>query len=237
MRIVIVEDEPLIARRLERFCREVLGDRVEWLRLASGYEEAESRLTDQPPDLLLLDLNLEGRDGMELLTRAAAGAFHTVIVSANTDRALRAFELGVLDFVPKPFTQERVAQALARVTDLAGRAGMAAKFLAVRKVGRVELVPVDRILYVEGAGAYAELVLADGRRELHEKTLEKVHALLPPVFERIHKSYVVRLSAVRALDVGKGGSHAAILDNGVRLPVGRQRYRELLEKLVRREDG
>jgi len=231
MRVLIVEDEPLLAQRLERFCREILGERLESLRVASLFSEASARLDESPIDLLLLDLNLHGRDGMQLLASSVAGSFHTIIVSANTDQALRAFEYGVIDFVPKPFSQERLAAAIQRVTDRDGRAAGAAKFLAVRKHGRVELVPIDHVLYVEGAGAYAELVLEDGRRELHDKTLEKLHALLPPIFERIHKSYLVRWSAVKAFHAQEGSHYEVELRNGLRLPVGRTRYKELREKL------
>lgn len=231
MRVLIVEDEPLLAQRLERFCREILGERLEAIRVASLFSEASARLDESPIDLLLLDLNLHGRDGMELLARSVAGSFHTVIVSANTEQALRAFEYGVIDFVPKPFSRERLAQALQRVTEKDGRAAGATKFLAVRKLGKVELVPIDSILYLEGAGAYAEIVLEDGRRELHDKTLEKLHALLPPLFERIHKSYVVRWSAVKTLHAAEGSHYEVELRNGVRLPVGRARYKELREKL------
>lgn len=231
MRLVIIEDEPLVARRLERYCREILGNRLETLHVADGFDEASAWLAEKPTDVLLLDLNLHGRDGMQLLAKSVAGSFHTIIVSASTDQALKAFELGVIDFVPKPFTPERLAQALLRVTDLNGRAACAAKFLAVRKLGRIQLVPVDRVLYAQGAGAYAELVLDDGTRELHDKTLEKVHALLPAVFERIHKSYVVRLSAVKALHAHEGSHYEAELKSGVRLPIGRSRYKELREKI------
>lgn len=231
MKILIVEDEPLLAGRLERLCREVLGDRLESVRIATMFDEASALLASAPIDVLLLDLNLNGADGMELLKASVAGSFHTIIVSANTDEALRAFEFGVIDFIGKPCMKERLAQALQRVTDRDGRAACAARFLAVRKLGRIELVPIDRVLYVEGAGAYAELVLDDGRRELHDKTLEKIHALLPPVFERIHKSYLVRLSAVKALHAHEGSLYEAELRNGSRLPVGRTRYKELREKL------
>jgi len=231
VRVLIVEDEPLIAQRLERFCREILGDKLESVRGATLLSEASARLDEAPIDLLLLDLNLHGRDGMELLKASVAGSFHTVVVSANTEQALRAFEFGVIDFVPKPFSKERLAQALARVTEQNGRAACAAKFLAIKKFGKVELVPIDRVLYVEGAGAYAELVLDDGKRELHDKTLEKLHALLPPVFERIHKSFVVRWGVVKALHASEGSHYEAELKNGLRLPVGRTRYKELREKL------
>jgi len=231
MRVLIVEDEPLLAQRLERFCREILAGTLESIRVATLLSEASARLDESPIDLLLLDLNLHGRDGMELLQASVAGSFHTIIVSANTEQALRAFEFGVIDFVPKPFSKERLASALARVTERDGRAAGAAKFLAVKKYGKVELVEIARVLYVEGAGAYAELVLEDGKRELHDKTLEKLHALLPAGFERIHKSYVVRWSAVKALHAQEGSHYEAELRNGRRLPVGRTRYKELREKL------
>lgn len=231
MRLLIVEDEPLIAQRLERMCREILGAQLETVDHAARSDETAARLAGTPIDLLLLDLNLKGSDGMLLLKHSVAGSFHTIIVSANTDRALEAFEHGVLDFVPKPFSRERLAAALARSTSAEARADYAAKFLAVRKYGRVELVRVDDVVYAKGAGAYSELVLESGATELHDKSLEKLQALLPPVFERIHKSYLVRMSAVKTLHAQEGSHYEAELKSGVRLPIGRTRYKEIREKI------
>lgn len=231
MRLLIVEDEPLIAQRLTRMCRDILGSGSEAPRAVASFDEAVTWLDTNPVDALLLDLNLHGADGMELLKRSVAGSFHTIIVSANVDRALEAFEFGVMDFVPKPFSRERLAQALRRVGEVDGRGPRAARRLAVRKPGRVELISVDDVLYVQGAGNYSELVLASGRRELHDKTLEKLAVLLPPDFERIHKSYLVRLSAVHALHAQEGSHYEAELKNGLRLPVGRTRYKEIRERL------
>lgn len=232
MRLVLIEDEPLVAQRLARFCREVLGAGLEKLHVANTFDAASAWLAENPVDVVLLDLNLQGEDGMELLRRSVAGSFHTIIVSANTDRALEAFQYGVLDFVPKPFSRERLAQALARASGPLARGGPPTKLLAVRKAGRVELVAVDAVLYVQGAGNYSELVLQDGRRELHDKTLERLEAILPGDFERIHKSYLVRLSAVKALHASEGSHYEAELRDGRRLPVGRTRYKELRAKLA-----
>jgi two-component system, LytTR family, response regulator LytT len=232
MRILIVEDEALVARRIEQFCRRIVGDRLEWLRTTETFEAAQALLAESPIDVLLLDLNLPGNDGMTLLDAKVAGSFHTIIVSACTDHALRAFEHGVIDFVAKPFTEVRLAEALRRATDPGGRSPHAARFLAVRKVGRIELIAVDDVLYIQGADDCAELVLSNGRRELHDKTLEKLQSVLPVVFERIHKSYLVRWSAVRALHVREGSRYAAELKNGVLLPVGRVRYKELRKMLA-----
>ncbi|HWA24239.1 MAG TPA: LytTR family DNA-binding domain-containing protein [Lacunisphaera sp.] len=232
MKVALIEDEPLVARRLERFCREVLGAGLEKLHAATSFDQASAWLAENPVDVVLLDLNLDGQDGMELLKRSVASSFHTIIVSANTDRALEAFEFGVLDFVPKPFTRDRLAQAFARVRGPVARSGSATRNLAVRKAGRIELVAVDQVLFVQGAGNYSELVLADGRRELHDKTLEKLEALLPEGFERTHKSYLVRRDAIKALHASEGSHYELELKNGTCLPVGRTRYKELRERLT-----
>lgn len=231
MRLLIVEDEPLIAQRLHRMCHEILGTQIEASRIASTFDEASAWLAEHPIDVLVLDLNLQGEDGMELVRQSVAGSFHTIVVSANVDRALDAFEVGVLDFVPKPFTRERLEQAFGRASRAGARSDYAAKFLAVRKLGRIDLVAVDDLLYVQGAGAYSELVLTDGRHELHDKSLEKLEAVLPPIFERIHKSYLLRMSAVKALHAQEGSHYEVELKNGLRLPVGRTRYKQIREKL------
>jgi DNA-binding LytR/AlgR family response regulator len=232
MKLILIEDEPLVAQRLERFCREILASDLERLHAAGSFEEATAQLDENPVDVALLDLNLEGRDGMELLKRSVAASFHTIIVSANADRALEAFQYGVIDFVPKPFSRERLAQALDRIRQPGARGPATTRFLAVKKAGRIELVGIDDVIYVQGAGNYSELVLANGRRELHDKTLEKLQEILPSDFERIHKSYLVRLSAVKALHTAEGSHYEAELKGGQTLPIGRTRYKELRTKLA-----
>jgi two-component system response regulator LytT len=231
MRLLIVEDEAVVARRIEQFCRRIFGEQLERLVVAGSFEAAQTLIAENPFDVLLLDLNLEGQDGMNLLQSNVACSFHTIIVSANTEHALRAYEHGVIDFVAKPFTEERFKEAVRRVTDPDGRSPHPARFLAVRKHGRLEIVSIDDVLYFQGADDCSELVLRSGRRELHDKTLEKLQALLPPVFQRIHRSYLVRINAVKALHAHEGTRYEAELKNGTFLPVGRTRYKELRAKL------
>jgi DNA-binding LytR/AlgR family response regulator len=232
VRILIVEDEAVVARRIEQFCRRILGGRLERIGVAESFDAARASLDVSPIDVLLLDLNLEGQDGMGLLHASAAAAFHTIIVSANTEHALRAFDHGVIDFVAKPFTLDRLALALGRVADQHGRAVQPAKFLAVKKHGRVEIVPLASVAYIQGAHNYSELVLTDGRRELHDKSLDRLMAVLPPGFERIHKSYVVRFGDIVAIHLREGSQYEAELKNGAFLPVGRTRCSELRARLM-----
>lgn len=231
MRILIVEDEVVIARRLERFTREIQGNQLSWLKLVDSLEAGLAELAKRPIDLLLLDLNLHGRDGFELLEQVVAGSFHTVVISAHTDRAIRAFEYGVLDFVAKPFDRQRLAHAFARFRDGANRADYGTRYLGLAKHGKVEMVAIDAVRYARGAGPYAELVLDDGRIELYGKSLDRLMMILPPSFERIHKSYIVNMDRALCIRTRPGSRYELELENRVVLPVGRTRARRIRAKL------
>lgn len=112
--LLIVEDEPIVAQRVERLCREILSDQLAQCLVAGSTAEAFNLLDANTIDLTLLDLNLAGQDGFDLLRRFAARPAHTIVVSAETTRAIEAFDLGVLDFVAKPFTKERLEKAIDR---------------------------------------------------------------------------------------------------------------------------
>jgi two-component system, LytTR family, response regulator LytT len=230
MRILIAEDEAVTARRLERMVGELLGEKAESVTVKESLADAEEHLFGKPIDLLLLDLNLHGQDGFDLLKVAAAGSFQTIVVSANTERAVEAFQYGVLDFVPKPFDLDRLRQALER-TGRQGSRAAPAKYLSVRKHGKVELIPIEKVLFLQGAGDYVEVHLVDGRMELHSKTLEALAELLPAHFERIHKSYLVDMRAMKGIVLQGAGKYAMEIQGGRLLPVSRNKYKEMKERI------
>lgn len=117
-------------------------------------------------------------------------------------------------------------------SDEADVSSMRVQRLAVRKRGRIELVPVSDLLFVQGADNYVELVLRDGRRELYDSTLAEICRILPSDFVRIHKSYVVRLSAVQWIQVRGGSQYTVKLAGGPLLPIGRTRYKTIQARLV-----
>ncbi len=159
LRIMIVEDEAVIARRVARLTSEILGPQAGEIVLVSGVADARRMIDEAVFDLLLLDLNLDGEDGFELLRDAATRSFDTIVISAHTTRALEAFEYGVRDFIPKPFSRDRLSRALGRVLASAPRSERSAEYLGVRANGGVEFVPLNCILYIRGAGPRSELVL------------------------------------------------------------------------------
>ena len=232
MNILIVEDESRIAKRIERMTRDILGDALQSLKRINTLQEAITFIENNVLDLVLLDLNLNGDNGFDLLRAAVAESFHTIIISAYKNQAITAFEYGVLDFVPKPFNRERLEQALHRMITNENLAINELKFLAIKKRHRIQLIPVEGVIYIKGAGAYTELFLADGKKELHGKSLEKLEQLLSPTFERIHKSYLVRMSEIKEIIVESGSKYMAELKHGVRIPIGRTKYKDIKEKWI-----
>jgi DNA-binding LytR/AlgR family response regulator len=229
MNILIVEDESRIAKRIERMTRDIFGDTLQSLTHINTLHEALAFIETHSLDLVLLDLNLNGEDGFDLLTTVVSQSFHAIVISAYKDQAITAFEYGVLDFVPKPFNRARLEQAFNR-TITKEKPGNKIKYLAVKRRHRIQLIPIKDVLYIKGAGVYTELFLVDGKKELHDKSLEKLEQLLTPTFERIHKSYVVKMSEVKEIIIKSGSKYIAELKNGECIPIGRTKYKDIKAK-------
>jgi DNA-binding LytR/AlgR family response regulator len=226
LKILIVEDERVAARRLERLTREFFNNELESVACIETLRGSEEFLTQNSIDLLLLDLNLNGDDGFQLLKLAVSGSFQTIVVSANTDRALAAFEYGVLDFVPKPVKSSRLWKAFERLSQSSDSRHQA-KFLALRFYGSIELISVDNILYLKGADDYAEIHCGNGAMHLHSKSLESLEKILPDRFVRIHKSYIVDKKSILRIHVQSGGKYEVELNTKEILPLSRARYKDL----------
>ena len=230
MRILIVEDEPIIARRIKRMVSENLGQNLTRISIRHSLEEGLAFLEKEEIDLLFLDLNLHGESGFDILESVVAASFHTIIISANKDKAINAFEYGVLDFIPKPFAEARISQALQRIKDLTHAPHQAIKYLAIQKRGRHLLLEIQDITYIKGAGIYAELHFKNGTKEIHNKNLDKLAQILPSNFDRIHKSYIANMDLVSAFTLQAGSKYSLLLKNNISLPVSRIRYKELKRK-------
>jgi two-component system response regulator LytT len=231
MEIVIIEDERVAARRLKRLTLDILGESETEVVCCESFEEARRYLADHSIDVMLLDLNLNGKDGFDLLSDVTSGSFHTIVVSANTSRAIEAFEYGVLDFVPKPLERERLAVALGRLRQPAQRRETAARFLSVKTHGSIRLIPVEEVVFLKGAGDYVEIHCSDGTVELHSKSLETLESILPARFYRIHKSYIIDSTQIERIQVHGGGKYEVVLHDNVRLPLSRARYRDFQQAL------
>ena len=132
--------------------------------------------------------------------------------------------------MPKPFNRERLEQAFGKIITHEKIKTNEIKFLAVKKRQRIQLISIEEVFYIKGAGAYTELFLVDGRKVLHDKSLEKLEQLLSFSFERVHKSYLVKLAEVNEVIVKSGSKYIARLKNGEQIPIGRTKYKDLKAK-------
>jgi two-component system response regulator LytT len=228
MNILIIEDEARIAKRLERMIRDIFSNEISSICCKESLNEGIKYIEDHPIDLLFLDLNLNGEYGFDVLKAVVSERFHTIIVSAYKEKAIEAFEYGILDFVAKPFDEERLTKACQRIK-LKSLSENKLKYLSVKKKGRQSLINVRDIKYIKGSGIYTELHLTDGKIEIYNKTLENLSLLLPESFLRIHKSYIVKMSEAIEIIVQPGTQYGLRLKSDEILPIGRTRYKMVKE--------
>ncbi len=176
-------------------------------------------------DIVLLDLNLYSQNGFSLLDHAVAGSFDTIVVSAYGGRALERFDHGVVDFVAKPVNRERLGRACEQILERRGSRSRS----AIHQRAQVHWVEIDTIVFLQG-GDYGKVHTADGETDLHDQGLGHLEALLPRVFLRIHRFYVVDLRrAVRWRS--EPGSRYLLVVEELELPVGRSRVDAVRRRL------
>jgi two-component system response regulator LytT len=230
IRIVMVEDEDMVIRRLTRFVGNLWAKQPHRIDAFSDFPEANDHLVKVGCDLLFLDLNLSGLDGFKLIQGTRYCGFETIVVSANTDRATEAFELGVLDFVAKPFSQERLELALSRFKIQQTRT--LNRYLASKSSDGLKLTPLEEVIAIHGAGNYSEVETEAGERILHDRNLEQMAELLPETFVRVHRSHLVDWNRVVSIEIQSGSRYGLTLRNGRKIPVGRSKAAALKQKLL-----
>ena len=223
MRILIVEDEPPIAEYIERCTRFLLKENSPQIFVVYTLEAATHYLQKQGIDLCLLDLNLSGSDGYDLLKQALAMPFQSIIISAHAEKAITAFEFGVVDFVPKPFTPERLQKAFDRYLGKSS-APSQMKYLVYRLGKENRILAVTDVVFFKAIRIFVEAYLADGRKVLLEKHLNRLERILPEDFIRIHRSYIVNIRHIGCYRHCGESRYRLQLKDGTVLPVSRYRY-------------
>jgi two-component system LytT family response regulator len=255
LRVLIVDDELLGRERVASLLREQPD--VDIVGMAVDGNAAVEAIRELKPDVVFLDYEMPGRNGFDVVREI--GPEHmpvTVFITAHDEHALRAFEVSALDYLVKPFDDERFEQTLKRARRLVelnqvdrlrgqllavlqGDAGANERpstspspyleRIAVETKGKVRVVPVAQIDYILASGVYAELYVGDRRFIVRESLNTLEQRLDPQVFMRIHRSAIVRLELIDVFLKGEGGDYEVQLKNGVRLRVSRAR-REALEQ-------
>jgi two-component system, LytTR family, response regulator len=256
LRVVIADDEPLARQRLRDLIAQ--DQRLHCVAEATNGPEAIELIRGFHPDLVILDINMPGCSGIEIVKAIGAQSMPmTIFITAYDQYAVKAFEHAALDYLLKPFTSTRFEEAVSRavqqtrtnasdrftelletaVQKLSNResqttAPSGQKFLeriAVESRSLVRLVNVADIDYITASGVYAELHVG-ARSHLVRESLQCLESRLDPNgFFRIHRSTIVQLDRIDSLSRQAGSDYSLSLKNGVQLVVGRSRVRALEE--------
>lgn len=237
MRAVIVDDEPLARSSLRVLLARDPG--IELVAECGSGEEAVARIRELRPDLAFLDIQMPEVDGFDVLERLGTCVPPAVVfVTAFDQHALRAFDAGALDYVLKPFADARFGLALSRAkaqvaqARAARGAAQAPDRIAVRSGRGLQFVPLADIAWVESADYCVDLHVADRTHTLR-RSMASIEAELEPAgFCRVHRTAIVNLAHVRALEAGIDGEAEVVLRNGQRLPTSRRHRATLQERLV-----
>ncbi len=226
IRACIADDEPPARRAIEQLLRRHADIRVVGScgdgRTAAGIISAEA------PDLVFLDVQMPGGDGFDVLGSVTAAPPVVVFVTAFDHYAVRAFEAQALDYLLKPFSDERFEQVLARARErlrtrdydaLAARLGPPP--LVVRDGSRTHVIPVSDIEWIEAEDYYARIHAGDRRPLVRRSLASLLSALEPHGFVRVHRSAVVNLAAVRHVDTLPSGDAQVTLAGGDTVRVSR----------------
>ncbi len=232
MKFLIIEDEPPIAADIEDYAIQFAGDNLEKIIAINTFEEAITFLNKESVDLCLLDLNLSGKNGFDILKETVSRDFHTIVISAYTEKAIEAFQLGILDFVPKPIDEKRLGLAFERFFGRRKIEGKGAAFLVVRKRNENFMVPVETIRYFKADGYLVEIHKQDGKIDLIEKSLNKLEQILPERFLRIHRSCIVDVGFISSYRHKGGGLYEITMNDGTLLPLSSQKVKNLVQHLT-----
>lgn len=244
LRLLVADDEPLARELVRGYSRSQSGLEVV-SECATGDELAHTLARNEPPaiDVALLDIRMPGADVFDVLAREAAARNHlpsVIFATAYDTYAVRAFELNAVDYLLKPFTEERFAEAIRRVRSrLQHDRPQAALAGVIRDLGprpdrllvpdgpRIVPVAVADICWIKAEGDYVR-IYSGGRSYLVSRTLKEIEARLDPAqFIRIHRSAIVHAAQIREVRVAESGRYRVLLSDGTALLVSRTRAPEL----------
>ena len=235
LRVLVVDDErpalDELAWLLDR------DDRVGPVSCCDSATAALRVLREEHVDAVFVDIAMPGLTGLELAEVLAQfkSPPPVVFVTAHAEHAVDAFDLNAVDYVLKPVREERLREAVRRISEAGGTPGRPEDTLAVELGGVTRFVSRSEVRYVEAQGDYARLHTQDGSHLVRIPLAQLEERWANAGFVRIHRSYLVALPLVSELRMTANG-YAVVIgtgDGAKELPVSRRHTKELKERIVR----
>jgi len=240
---IIIDDEPLARSIVKEYLRGHPGIQVVQ-ECNDGFEGVKA-IAQHKPDLVFLDIQMPKINGFEML-ELVDNPPAVIFTTAFDEYAIKAFEAHAVDYLLKPFSQERFDKALAKWKELsttkteqrtqllmekAGKQPEEQNRVVVKNGSNIRIIPVHDINYIEAYDDYVKLFTSEGY-SLKKKTMNYFEEVLDEKqFVRVHRSYIVQVSQITRIESMEKESHIALLKSGAKIPLSKSGYARLKEVL------
>lgn len=227
VRSLIVDDDEMV--RIDIESKLSLWPDIELVGQRENAMQALRTLSDKKIDLIFLDVNMPGMTGFQFLKSLEDNKTKVVMMTANKDYAVDAFDHDVADFLVKPFTEERFAKTMLKVLKMFKQAPAAQQnsseylFVKINKI--FEKILYTDILYIEALADYVQIQTAAKKFTIHS-TMKSMEESLPAQdFMRVHNSYIVRLDKISRIEDN------SLTVNNQLIPVSRSKVKTLMQRI------
>ncbi|MCE1188464.1 MAG: LytTR family DNA-binding domain-containing protein [Ignavibacteria bacterium] len=214
---LIVEDEAISRQFLEHYVEQI--DYLSIVGSCKSAKEALDILHDQHVDLILLDIELPGKNGLQFLDELDTPPA-VILVTAREQYAVKAFEYDVIDYLVKPVTLPRLQKATQKVLKLLNQDTQSPKpeAIFVKSGAKLQKVSFNKILFIEAQGDYVHIICSDKKYIMYNSMSEIIQKLPEESFSRVHRSYIINLQFVDGImdNVITLGSHSVPLGSSYR---------------------
>lgn len=245
---LIADDESLARKRLIRLLKK--KEEIEIVAVCKGGEDAVDRINETKPMLIFLDIQMPETNGFEVLQKISRDEYYPniIFVTAYDEYALQAFDVHALDYLLKPFDENKFYASLDRAIDIIEQStshhlwnrlddmvktmGNSRKHLSrvmIKTSGRIFFLPAKEIDCIESAGNYVRIHSGKQSYLLRETMTNMEEKLDPDTFYRVHRSTIINLDKVKELEPWFHGDYQIIMENGKKLTLSRN-YKRLLRK-------
>lgn len=239
MKVIIIDDEPLARSIVKEYLQQ--HPQLQVVEECNDGFEGLKAIQQHQPDLVFLDIQMPKINGFEMLELMDTQP-SVIFTTAFDEYAIRAFDAHAIDYLLKPFNQERFDKAIDKwkehkagpkqsgteaLLETASRSPSQNQRVVVKTGSKIRIIPVQEIHYLEAADDYVKIITQEGSF-LKNKTMNHFEKLLDGAqFVRCHRSYIVNVQMITRIDPYEKENYVAVLTTGVKVPISKTGYFKL----------
>lgn len=242
-KVIIIDDEPLARSITKEYLQK--HQQLELMQECNDGFEGVKAIQEHQPDLIFLDIQMPKINGFEMLELIEQPP-SVIFTTAFDEYAIKAFEAHAIDYLLKPFNQERFDKAITKWTEQkanntekptqdllesAAQSPSQNQRIVVKNGSKIKIIPVHEVHYLEAADDYVKIHTSEGYFLKNKTMTHFENSLDKQQFARSHRSYIVNVQQITRIDPYEKDNHVAILRSGVKVPISRSGYARLKEVL------